>query len=157
MNYRPLRLSPGDDLRRALEQAARDSLGDAAFVVAGIGSLSTVSLRFAGAEQATLMHGLFEIISLSGSLSGDGAHLHMSVASATGQVYGGHVGPGNVVRTTAEVLLVALSGWQFSREPDPVTGYNELRIRKLPPGEASDPSAEAISPSLRKPPSTSSP
>ncbi|MEE9477382.1 MAG: DUF296 domain-containing protein, partial [Roseateles sp.] len=43
MGFEALRLHPGDDLRGALEAAART-----AFVVAGLGSLSAAQLRFAG-------------------------------------------------------------------------------------------------------------
>ena len=45
------------------------------------------------------------------------------------QLHGGHVAPGCTVRTTAELLLVLLPGYRFSREPDPATGYLELRIQ----------------------------
>ena len=44
MSYLPVRLSPGDDLRRALEREAAAALAGSAFVVAGIGSLSGASL-----------------------------------------------------------------------------------------------------------------
>lgn len=42
---------------------------------------------------------------------------------------------GNIVRTTAEVLLVALPGWNLSRAPDPRTGYQELQVRRIAPEE----------------------
>lgn len=129
-SHRPIRLAPGEDLRRALEHLAPSALGGAAFVVAGIGSLSQVSLRFAAAEHETHWSGPFEIVSLSGSLSADGAHLHMTVSDASGRVSGGHVGYGNTIRTTAELLLVALQGWDLSRVPDPQTGHAELLVRR---------------------------
>jgi len=44
------------------------------------------------------------------------------------EVRGGHVAPGCIVRTTAEVLLVLLPDWHFSRAPDPTTGWAELAI-----------------------------
>ena len=132
MNTLPVRLSPGDDLRRALEAQA-PALGGSAMVVAGIGSLTDARLRFAGAESLVTLPGLFEIISLSGTLSRDGAHLHMSVAGADGRVFGGHVPYGNTVRTTAEVLLVALHEWQLTRAPDAATGFLELRIEPRSP------------------------
>ena len=130
MNTLPVRLSPGDDLRRALEAQA-PALGGSAVVVAGIGSLTDARLRFAGAESLVTLPGLFEIISLSGTLSRDGAHLHMSVAGADGRVFGGHVPYGNTVRTTAEVLLALLPGWAFSREPDAAPGFDELVVRAV--------------------------
>lgn len=44
-------------------------------------------------------------------------------------VHGGHVAPGCIVLTTAEVLLALLPDWQFAREPDAVTGYDELVVQ----------------------------
>lgn len=129
MTYLPLRLPPGADLRRALEAHAR-ATGASAFVAAGIGSLTGAVIRMAAAEQETAFSGPFEILGLSGTLSADGAHLHMSVSDETGRVVGGHVCYGNIVRTTAEVLLVVLDEWQLSRAPDPQTGHPELQIRR---------------------------
>ena len=125
----PLRLNPGDDLRGCLTAALGSQGVEAAFVLQGIGSLSVAQLRFAGAEQATELRGDLEILTLAGSLSPGGAHLHMSVSDAAGRVFGGHVAPGCVVRTTAEVLLVLLPQHRFGREPDAGTGFAELVIR----------------------------
>ncbi|WP_145649302.1 PPC domain-containing DNA-binding protein [Pseudoduganella lurida] len=123
----PLRLLPGDDLRGAIETALAGQ--DAAFVLQGIGSLSVVRLRFAGRPQADEFRGDYEILTIAGSVSADGAHLHMSVSDADGLVLGGHVAPGCIVRTTAELLAATLPGHAFTREHDPATGYPELAIR----------------------------
>ena len=129
MSYLPLRLHPGADLRQSLEEAVRASGGTSAFVVSGIGSLSNARLRFAGAESETSLAGMFEILCLSGTLAESGAHLHMAIADEHGHVTGGHVCYGNVVRTTAEVLLTQLSEWTLAREQDTNTGFKELVIR----------------------------
>ncbi|SMG53784.1 PPC domain-containing DNA-binding protein [Paraburkholderia susongensis] len=129
MQAHPLRLSPGDDVRAAIEDTLHQSGLQAAFVVQGIGSLSVAALRFAGAEAATEIRGDLEILTLAGSVSPDGAHLHMSIADARGQVSGGHVAHGCTVRTTVELLLVQLPDHCFAREPDPRTGFVELVIR----------------------------
>jgi len=130
MQLQPLRIEPGEDLRQALEAALRASGCSAAFVVSGIGSLSAARLRFAGLAEPCLLEGATEIVTLAGTLSPDGAHLHMSVADARGVLSGGHVATGCVVRTTAEVLVALLPEWSFTREPDPATGYPELVINK---------------------------
>lgn len=101
----------------------------AAYVLQGIGSLKLAQLRFAGAPAATELRGDLEILSLAGSLSVDGAHLHMTIADAQGRVSGGHVAAGCIVRTTAELLLVLLPECQFTREQDMVSTYAELSIR----------------------------
>jgi uncharacterized protein len=129
MQAHPLRLCPGDDLRVAVEDALRQRNLQAAFVVQGIGSLDVAALRFAGAQAPTEIRGDLEILTLAGSVSLDGAHLHMSIADARGQVFGGHVARGCTVRTTAELLLVSVPGYSFVRELDPRTGYLELLIR----------------------------
>jgi uncharacterized protein len=125
----PLRIASGKDLRAALESELVGQGGDAAFVIAGMGSLAITHLRFAGAQESTIIEGPVEILTLTGTLSRDGAHLHMSVADAQGHLFGGHVAQGCTVRTTAEVLIVLLPEWSFAREPDPVTGYRELVLR----------------------------
>ena len=77
-----------------------------------------------------MLDGNLEILTLAGSISSDGAHLHMSVADEEGHVTGGHVGYDCMVRTNAEVLLVLLPEWSFTRERDLMTGFAELVIRK---------------------------
>jgi uncharacterized protein len=129
----PIRLTPGQDLRSAPEAAVQSQNCRAAFVLSGIGSLSTAGLRLAGAAQPERLTGDMEILTLSGTVAFDGAksssHLHMALSTSTGQVLGGHVAAGCIVRTTAEVLLALLSDWEFAREPDAVTGYDELVVR----------------------------
>ena len=129
----PIRLTPGQDLRAALEAAVQAQNCRAAFVLSGIGSLSTAGIWLAGAAQPTRLNGDMEILTLSGTVAVDGgktsSHMHMAVSTATGQVLGGHVAPGCIVRTTAEVLLALLPDWEFTREPDTQTGYDELVVR----------------------------
>ena len=128
MKTLPLRLSPGDDLRAALAAAVADTGLEAAFVLAGIGSLREARLRFAGRDDLHHAVGDLEILTLSGTLGAGGAHLHASLADAAGHVLGGHVAPGCIVRTTAEVLLALLDDVRFTREPDAATGYAELHV-----------------------------
>ena len=126
----PLRLPPGADLRGELEAELTRRQVRAAFVVAGIGSLTEARLRLAGRETPDRLIGDLEILTLSGSLSVDGAHLHMSVSDARGSVTGGHACAGCTIRTTAEVLLLLLPEHVLTREFDAATGYAELSIRR---------------------------
>ncbi len=128
MKALPLRLLPRQDLRSALETVLAEHGCAAAFVLQGIGSLSAARLRPAGRDDALVLHGDLEILTLAGTLSPDGAHLHASLSDANGRVTGGHVEPGCIVRTTAEILLVLLPDHAFSREMDPVSGFRELHI-----------------------------
>ena len=129
MPFLPLRLSPGTDLRRALEALPATHGTDSAFVVAGIGSLVEAHLRYADAPDAVTIDGPLEIVSLSGSLSAAGAHLHVSVSDAAGRVFGGHLGQGSTVRTTAEILLALLPRGTLTREHDAATGFKELLVQ----------------------------
>lgn len=128
----PMRLIPGQDLRAALESVLVEHGVNAAFVLQGIGSLSVAQLRFAGAMQSTELRGDIEILTLAGSISPEGAHLHITLADAQGRVLGGYVAPGCTVRTTAEVLLALLPEHRFARELDADSGFNELLIQKQP-------------------------
>ena len=134
MKVVPLRLQPDADLRRALEAWIGEQEEQAGCVISAVGSLSVAQLRLAGAAEATTIRGDLELISLSGTLSPDGAHLHIAVADSQGAVIGGHLCAGSLVRTTAELVIGLLPEWQFSRELDPATGYAELRISPRAPG-----------------------
>ena len=129
MKTLPLRLNPGADLRAALSTALSAFHGEAAFVVSGVGSLCEARLRFAGRDELARMVGDLELLTLSGTLGAGGPHLHASLSDADGRVFGGHVAPGCIVRTTAEILLAVLDDVRFTREPDAATGYAELVVR----------------------------
>ena len=134
MKVVPLRLQPGDDLRRSLEGWMGEQQEQAGCVISAVGSLSVAQLRFAGAAEATTINGELESLSLSGTLSADGAHLHIAVADSRRAVIGGHLCPGSLVRTTAELVIGLLPEWRFSRELGTATGYAELRITPRAPG-----------------------
>ena len=133
MKVVPLRLQPGVDLRLDLEAWMGEQQEQAGCVISAVGSLSLAQLRLAGATQATAIHGELEIVSLSGTLSPDGIHLHIAIANSSGAVIGGHLCAGSLVRTTAELVIGLLPEWQFRRELDPATGYAELRISPQAP------------------------
>ena len=129
MQTLPLRIGAGQDLRAVLDALVAQHHVDAAFVLQGIGSLAVARLRFAGRSEFTELRGDLEILTLGGSLSPDGPHLHASVADDGGRVIGGHLGPGCIVRTTAEVLVALLPRHRFRREFDPATGFDELFVK----------------------------
>ncbi|WP_212756841.1 PPC domain-containing DNA-binding protein [Usitatibacter rugosus] len=127
-----VRLSPGADLRAELVRVAAERHLEAAFVLTGIGSLDPAVLRFAGNPEATVLRGDYEILTLAGTLGTGGVHLHMSVSDSKGQVLGGHVAAGCIVRTTAEIVIGRADGWTFDRPHDPATGFRELDPRRKP-------------------------
>jgi uncharacterized protein len=126
-----IRLHPGVDLRRSVEEVGRTQLPNGGFIICGIGSLEDPRLRLAGMDMESQYTGPYEILTLSGTVTKDGAHLHVSIASRSGEVQGGHLLYGNRVRTTVEVLLLELSDWSLARVQDPDTGFLELQAKPI--------------------------
>ena len=123
-----LRLSPGDDLKLVLTGYCLQRQIAAATIVSCVGSLSKLHLRLASATKFLQRSTLFEIVSLVGTLSPDGVHLHLSAADDSGVVWGGHLMDGNIIHTTAEIVIMELLDYQFQRVFDAATGYKELLI-----------------------------
>ncbi len=135
MSFTPIRVPPGVDLRKYLEAYAFPNGSRSGFVVAGLGSLTNPKLRFAAQEAETPIPGPVELVSISGSLSEDGAHVHVTVSTSEGQVLGGHLCYGAEVRTTVELLLAPVVGFNLTRAHDPATGYKELSVQSSAPGK----------------------
>ncbi len=75
-----------------------------------------------------------EIVSLSGTLSPDGLHLHIALAGRDGRCVGGHLLDGCIVHTTAELVIGELTDLAFRRVEDPATGYRELSVAGVSTG-----------------------
>ncbi len=125
-----LRLKPGQDLRTQIEALAKEKQIQAGFVITTVGSLSAASIRLADQPSPTKFDGKFEIVSLVGTLSKDGVHLHISLSGSSGKTIGGHLVEGCVIYTTAEIVIGDAESLKFTREKDVETTYQELRIRK---------------------------
>ncbi|MBF2036864.1 MAG: DNA-binding protein [Leptolyngbyaceae cyanobacterium T60_A2020_046] len=123
-----LRLHPGEDLRAEIMAFAKYHQVQAGCVLTAVGSLQHATLRYAAQPVADQIEGPLEIVALVGTFSEVGVHLHGAIADAAGQTYGGHIMPGCLVYTTAELVLGVLPGLCFQRSPDPQTGYRELDI-----------------------------
>ena len=98
-----------------------------------VGSLTMTTLRLANQEAASVYRGHFEIVSLVGTLSVNGSHLHLAVSDSTGRTIGGHLLDGCRVYTTAEIVLGELPEVEYRRETDPTFGYKELVVYPAPP------------------------
>ena len=132
MHVHAFRLTPGTDLKVALAQFVRDHALSAGCILSCVGSLSHARLRMpGGADEPELFLGLeepLEIMSLSGTLSPDGLHLHISLSRRDGACVGGHLVEGCIVRTTAELVIGEAPHLRFRRPHDPATGYGELSV-----------------------------
>ena len=90
--------------------------------------LDRVVIRLAGGKSIITKEGNFEIVSITGTLSPDGVHIHISVSDNLGNTIGGHLKDGCIVDTTAEIYLLIFDDIKFSREFDEATGYEELVV-----------------------------
>lgn len=123
-----LRLKPGADLKKSIEAFLVENHIEAAGIVTSVGSLTDANIRFANQPEGTILKGHFEIVSLSGVLSINGSHLHIAISNEKGETIGGHLLDGNLVYTTAELLITELKDLSFKREKDPTFGYKELVV-----------------------------
>ncbi|MBS1617007.1 MAG: DNA-binding protein [Bacteroidetes bacterium] len=123
-----LRINPGDDLKVKLAEFVKEKKIKAGYIITCVGSLKQATLRLSNRNETQTWKETFEIVSLTGTLSPDGNHLHMSVADKDGKVIGGHLMDGSIVYTTAEVIIGEANDLIFTRERDSVTTYKELKI-----------------------------
>ena len=127
-----VRLEPDTDLRQALLAYCADQELEAAYILSCVGSLKRAVIRFADRNEGKVLEHKLEILTLSGTLSCHGCHLHICVANAKGKVSGGHLLDGSLVYTTAEIVLGEVPDMVFKREKDAKTGWLELDITLKP-------------------------
>jgi predicted DNA-binding protein with PD1-like motif len=127
----PIRLKPGADLKQSIERVAGMYSLTAAWLVTAIGSLTAYSIRFADKAEPAVGSGKFEILSLSGTIAENGAHLHICISDENGHVLGGHLLPGCIIYTTAEIIIQSDSRFIFKREQDGSTQWHELSISEI--------------------------
>ncbi len=125
------RLHPGDDLRDSLEALVHQKQWEAACILTCVGSLTQATLRFANQNKYNTLQGHFEIVSLTGTLSLNGSHYHISISDPTGRTTGGHLVSGCLIYTTAEIVIGILPHYRFTRPVDPQTTYDELLVQQI--------------------------
>jgi hypothetical protein len=104
-------------------------------VVSGVGCVSRWRLRDATGVRVRSGEEDVEIVSLMGTVSEYGCHLHASFSREDLSAFGGHLLPGCTVNTTAEIVLAEIRSCVFTRRPDSETGYEELEIGPAYPEE----------------------
>ena len=124
-----LRLKPGEDLKQGLQNYIATNKIQAAWIVTCVGSLTNYNIRFANQPGASTGAGHFEIVSLTGTLSMTGSHIHLSISDSTGKTLGGHLMDGSKIYTTAEIILGESRQHVFTREKDGTTPWEELQIK----------------------------
>ena len=103
----PLKLAPGSDLRLSLEELGQRD-GISGFVLGVVGNLTKASFQCPGQAEPTVLEGDLEVITLNGTFSPEGVHLHLSLSDGACQVWGGHLEPGTIVQKGVDLLIGVL-------------------------------------------------
>jgi predicted DNA-binding protein with PD1-like motif len=131
MHALTLRLKPGQDLFDSIETFVKEKGIQAGVVLCGAGSLTRAALRLANRDSHTEYTGHFEIVSMTGTVSIHGSHIHAAVSNSDGETTGGHLVSGCRVYTTAEIVLAVLEDVIYRREIlENDSGYAELVVYK---------------------------
>lgn len=130
MNNHAFRLRPGADLKQAIQYYVNHHGIKAGWIVTAVGSLTKYNIRFANQAEGSTESGHFEILGMSGTVSENGSHIHITVADSTGKTIGGHLLDGNIIYTTAEVIIQEDTSLVFKREFDGTTEWKELMIER---------------------------
>ena len=126
-NY-TFRLQSGQDLFDSIESFVKEKHIEAGCVLSSVGSLTRAVLRLANREFHTEYNGYFEIVSVTGTVSIYGSHLHVSIADGDGKTIGGHLVSGCKIYTTAEMVLTVFQDVVYKREFAADSGYEELVV-----------------------------
>ena len=124
-----IRLKPGQDLKKEIQQLVNEQHIKAGWISTCAGSLTDYKIRFANQPNGSTGTGHFEIVSLTGTVSTNGSHIHISISDSTGQTIGGHLLDGNIIFTTAEMVILSSDDFEFTREKDGTTPWEELQVK----------------------------
>ena len=128
-NY-TFRLKPGEDLFDSVQAFAMEQHVEAGCILSGVGSLRHATLRLADREYSSEYQGPFEIVSVTGTVSIHGSHLHISISDKDGKTIGGHFESGCRIYTTAEIVIAVFRDVVYKREFAADSGYEELTVYK---------------------------
>ncbi len=123
------RLKPGEDLQKGIEEVVKEHDIKAGWINTCVGSLTRYNIRFANQSNTDTGSGHFEIVSLVGTLSVNGSHMHLSISDSSGKTIGGHLMEGCKVYTTAEIVITTTDRFDFVRAEDGTTPWKELQIK----------------------------
>lgn len=142
------RFRPGEDLFKELVEFCKKNSIERAVILSGIGSLCDVAFRDlktgidlpVNVDKTNLMeeYGPYELLTLEGNVvplvgtfgdlkDGDPVvHLHCSLGTAYGDLFGGHLFKATVF-TTTEIFIAKVKNSQVRKKQGQVTGLTEMR------------------------------
>lgn len=125
------RLTKGMDLKKSIVEYCKDNNIKAGIIGACVGCCYEIYFRLAGGKDFYHKIGDHEIVSMTGTISEDGVHIHVSFSDIEGNVVGGHLSEGCFVNTTCEIAIIEVDNYKLTREFDEETGYKELVVEKI--------------------------
>ncbi len=130
MQIHTFRLKPGQDLFDEIETFVHEKHIEAGCILSAVGSLTHATLRLANRDLYNEYDGHFEIVSMTGTVSVHGSHLHIAISDGDGVTTGGHLVSGCKIYTTAEMVLAVFEDVVYKREFAVDSGYEELVVYK---------------------------
>lgn len=131
MKTHTFRLKPQQDLFDSIQTYVKEHEIQAGAVLSAVGSLTHAALRLANKNTYNEYDGYFEIVSITGTVSIHGSHLHISISDGEGKTIGGHLVSGCKIYTTAEMVIAEFEEVIYKRELyENDSGYEELAIYK---------------------------
>ena len=142
------RFRPGEDLFKKLTEVCKEKNVERVVILSAIGSLCDVAFRDlktgidlpVNVDKTNLMeeYGPFELLTLEGNVvplvgkfgtlkDGDTVvHLHATLGTAYGNVFGGHLFKATIF-TTTEIFLAKIKNSVVKKKQSLVTGLTEMR------------------------------
>ena len=124
-----VRLKRGQDLKEGIVAIVKENNVKAGVILSAVGGVSKANLRMPGGKTVKTWDKPFEIVSITGTVSVNGCHIHVSLSDTDGIVVGGHLKEGCIVNTTAEIVILNFDDAEYLRSPDAITGYDELEVK----------------------------
>ncbi|HAB66866.1 MAG TPA: DUF296 domain-containing protein [Firmicutes bacterium] len=124
------RLVRGQDLKKEILLYCKNNKIEAGVILCAVGCIKHLHIRLAEAKEYIDREECYEIVSITGTLSKDDCHIHISVSDNKGNTIGGHLKDGTIVDTTCEVVIYELDDYIFNRELDNNTGYEEIVMER---------------------------
>lgn len=125
------RLTKGMDLKKEIVKYCNDNDIKAGIIGACVGCCYEINFRLAGGEAFYHKIADHEIVSMTGTISEDGVHIHVSFSDDKGVTVGGHLNDGCFVNSTAEICIIEIDNYKLTRPFDESTGYKELNVEKI--------------------------
>lgn len=129
MKLHTFRLKPSQGLFEEIESFVAEKKIEAGCILSAVGSLTHATLRLANRSYYNEYEGHFEIVSMTGTVSIYGSHLHIAISDGDGVTIGGHLVEGCKIYTTAEIVIAELEDVVYKRELfENDSGYEELKV-----------------------------